>query len=294
MKKLGQLLVDQGLVTPFHVDRAIWWQQDDGGRLGGLLIRLGYLDESGFLRVMEPLVHARGIQIDDDAIDPRAAGRIPSTLARRTSAVAIGMRNDRLVVAMTDPGNLTSVSDLEAVTGMRVESCLAADPAVARVLDKYYPIETTLPALAPRPAMPTAVLTEATRDTGHTLDNLLFAWIRDALIAGASHLVIERAPLFLVVRCEMPTDSFELTQLEVMFQRPLIRRLRLAAGLPTPNMPGWRQEAPIRLPYRGTELSVELTLFPDTLGPTARLALGDARARLCAAGLMLPAATNAA
>ncbi len=287
MKKLGELLIEEGLVTPFHVDRAVWWQQDDGGRIGGLLIRLGYLEESGFLRVMAPIVQARPITLDDATLDPRALGRVPARLARRTSAVAVAMKNDRLVVAMTDPNDLTAVGELEAVTGMRVESRLATDPAVTRVLDRVYPIETTLPVLAARE--PAAAVIEApVRDTGHALDLLICNWIRDGMLAGASHLVIERTPLFLIVRCEMAADGFELTQLGVFFHRPLISRLRIAAGLPNPETRGWRQVAPIAVPFRGTELRVELTLFPDTFGPTARIALGVARTRLLEAGLVPP------
>lgn len=293
MKKLGELLVEEGLVTPFHVDRAVWWQQDDGGRIGGLLIRLGYLEEAGFLRVMAPLVQARPITLDERNLDPRALGRVPARVARRTSAVAVAMKSDRLVVAMADPNDLTAVGELEAVTGMRVESCLATDPAVARALDRIYPIETTLPVLSTRPSTPPAVIQEPVQDTGHALDLLICNWIRDGMLAGATHLVIERTPLFLIVRCEMARDSFELTQLGVFFHRPLVARLRLAAGLDVPEVRGWRQVAPIAVPFRGTELRVELTLFPDTFGPTARIGLGMARARLLEAGLVPPGTSPA-
>lgn len=288
MKKLGEILIEHGLVTPFHVDRAVWWQHDDGGRIGGLLIRLGYLEESGFLRVMAPLVHAAPIQLDEGHLDPRALGRVPAKIARSTSAIAVAVENDRLVVAMADPGNLTAISDLEAVTGMRVETRLAADPAVARALDRFYPIETSLPVLANTGSQggAMAVMSEPTADTGHALDRLLVSWIRDGLVGGARTLVIERSPHFLVVRCEMPNDSFELTQLQVLFHRPLVARLRAAAGLEAPSTRGWRQVAPIAVPFRGAELRVELTLFPDTFGPTARIALDGARTRLLEAGLL--------
>ncbi|MBK7975057.1 MAG: hypothetical protein IPK07_17835 [Deltaproteobacteria bacterium] len=299
MKKLGEILIEHGLVTPFHVDRAVWWQHDDGGRIGGLLIRLGYLEESGFLRVMAPLVHAAPIRLDDGHLDPRALGRVPARIARSTSAIAVAVENDRLVVAMADPGNLTAISDLEAVTGMRVETRLAADPAVARALDRFYPIETTLPVLATPGAQggqggAVAVVSEPTADTGHALDRLLVSWIQDGLVGGARTLVIERSPHFLVVRCEMPNESFELTQLQVLFHRPLVSRLRVAAGLPTPSTRGWRQVAPIAVPFRGAELRVELTLFPDTFGPTARIALDGARTRLLDSGLLPASAASSA
>lgn len=285
MKRLGELLVDEGLVSPFHVDRAIWWQADDGGRLGSVLIRLGYLDERGFLSVMAPLLNTRPLLVRADRIDPRAVRHIPPRIARRSNAIAVAMRNDRLIVAMTDPDDLTAVHDIEAVAGMRVESCLAADPAVALALDRFYPVPAS-----ELVQLPSAQGLEPTRrsaeETDSALDRLIHGWVRDALLSGADALVLEGTPLYLVVRCEIVGGDFEVEQLGGFFHRPLIARLRAAASLPLPQANGWHQTGAFPHRYRGEDIPIGLSIAPATHGPVARLGLGEARRRLVERGLL--------
>lgn len=279
VRRLGEVLVDRGLVTASHVDRALWYQHNAGGRIGAALIHLGHLAEPDFLRVLAPLVGAPAIDLDPRAVDPRVARIVPSRLAHQLGAVAIAVRGERLVVAMAEPGAPRAVERLEAAVGMRVETGLATDPAIERALARLYTPDDAVVRRAHGQDAAT-VIGAVDASTARALDRLLGSWIRDTLDAGARSLVIERQPLHLVARCETARESFELRRLEAIFHRPLITRLRRAAGLGAPAARGWSQHAPLAVPCRGATVEVWLTITPDTFGARARIEVSDAAAWL--------------
>ncbi|MBK7972694.1 MAG: hypothetical protein IPK07_05235 [Deltaproteobacteria bacterium] len=208
VRRLGELFVDRGLVTPVHVDRALWYQHNAGGRIGAALIELGHLGEPDFLRVVAPMIGARAIEVDPRTIDPRVARILPPKVARHMSAVAVAVRDERLIVAMADPAAPRAVERLEAAVGMRIETGLATDPAIERALARLYAYEEA-PVVKPADAAEAVVVAaRGPESTARALDRLLGGWIRDALHAGASELVIERQPLHLVVRCELGGSGF--------------------------------------------------------------------------------------
>ncbi|MBK7977768.1 MAG: hypothetical protein IPK07_32475 [Deltaproteobacteria bacterium] len=94
MRKLGEILIHEGLVTPAHVDRALLWQRDDGGRIGSLLIRLGYLEEREFLRLMAAQWRTRPVLIREQNLDPALLALVPSEAARQANAVPIAIHSD--------------------------------------------------------------------------------------------------------------------------------------------------------------------------------------------------------
>lgn len=286
VRRLGELFVDRGLVTPVHVDRALWYQHNAGGRIGAALIELGHLGEPDFLRVVAPMIGARAIEVDPRTIDPRVARILPPKVARHMSAVAVAVRDERLIVAMADPAAPRAVERLEAAVGMRIETGLATDPAIERALARLYAYEEA-PVVKPADAAEAVVVAaRGPESTARALDRLLGGWIRDALHAGASELVIERQPLHLVVRCELGGSGFELRRLDALFHRPLVARLRRAAGLALPAGRGWTQRAPLAVPYRGAMFEAWLSIAPTGFGPAARIDLSDAAAWVRAAGLV--------
>lgn len=285
VRRLGELFVDRGLITPVHVDRALWYQHNAGGRIGAALIQLGLLPEPDFLRVVAPMIGARPIEIDPRTIDPRIARILPAKVAHHMGAVAVAVRGERLVVAMADPGAPRAVERLEAAVGMRIETGLATDPAIERALARFYAADDAELARRAESAEGAVAVAGEPESTARALDRLVGGWIRDALHAGANELVIERQPLDLVVRCELSGAGFELRRLDALFHRPLVARLRRAAGLALPTGRGWSQRAPLAVPYAGAMFEAWVTIAPASFGPAARIDLSDAATWVRAAGM---------
>ncbi len=102
-KRLGDLLVEEGIITEQQVEQALAAQKSTGRKLGAALIDLGFLTEKQMLTFLSqqldvPLIDLSRLNIDIDAVQ-----LLPEVHARRLRALVIGRNQDSLRVAMSDP-----------------------------------------------------------------------------------------------------------------------------------------------------------------------------------------------
>jgi type IV pilus assembly protein PilB len=140
--RLGEILRQAGILDDFQLNSALSYQRHWGGRLGESLIRLGYLTEErlqGFLaRQFDlPRIELAGRRIPGDVLQ-----HIPAGKARELNVIPVERREVsgtmQLVVAMTDPTNLTAIDALQFVTGCRIRPALAAAESISQAIDDNY------------------------------------------------------------------------------------------------------------------------------------------------------------
>ena len=140
--KLGEILKQAGIIDDFQLNSALSYQRHWGGRFGESLIRLGYLSEEklqGFLaRQFElPRIDLAGRRVPDDVLQ-----YIPAAKAREFNVIPVERRETggtmQLVVAMTDPTNLTAIDALQFLTGCRILPALASTESIGRAIERNY------------------------------------------------------------------------------------------------------------------------------------------------------------
>ncbi|HUU62066.1 MAG TPA: ATPase, T2SS/T4P/T4SS family, partial [Acidimicrobiia bacterium] len=117
---IGTLLLEEGLLTRRDLERAVEVQADKGLPLTRVLVDEGIVAEADLVRALAGHIGLEYVNLEETNIDPAAAALLPESLARRYMVIPIGFEDDRLVVAMADPGNVLVVDDIRAVTGHRV------------------------------------------------------------------------------------------------------------------------------------------------------------------------------
>jgi type IV pilus assembly protein PilB len=117
---IGTLLVEEGLVAQADLERAQSRQSQTGESLSRILVDEGMVNEVDLVRTLARQIGIEFVNLTDITIDPTAAALVPESLARRYSVIPIGFQDDRLVVAMADPGNVLVIDDVRAITGMQV------------------------------------------------------------------------------------------------------------------------------------------------------------------------------
>jgi type IV pilus assembly protein PilB len=117
---IGTLLLEEGLLTRRDLERAAEVQADKGLPLTRVLVDEGIVAEADLVRALAGHIGLEYVNLAEANIDPAAAALLPESLARRYMVIPIGFEDDRLVVAMADPGNVLVVDDIRAVTGHRV------------------------------------------------------------------------------------------------------------------------------------------------------------------------------
>lgn len=105
-KRLGDLLVEEGIVSEAQLEQALNAQKNTGRRLGDTLISLGFLSETQLLNFLAQQLSLPVIDLSRAHVDIDAVPLLPEVHARRLRALVIGRSGDTLRIAMSDPADL--------------------------------------------------------------------------------------------------------------------------------------------------------------------------------------------
>jgi len=136
-KQLGQILIEQGLITPEQLDHALEEHRRTPKSLGRTLIDLGLIKESDLVRALAEQVGLEFVDLADYPVDAAVTGLLPDTLARRYRAIPIGERDGKLLVAMSDPANVYALDDIRTITNRDVQPLVATASDVEQAIQKF-------------------------------------------------------------------------------------------------------------------------------------------------------------
>lgn len=138
--KIGDLLVKAGVITDLQLRAALAEQQQWGGKLGDILVRMEFLTEEILVRALSKQT---GIPRADLTGDPDRASLalIPAEVAEEFGLVPIGLKDEgrTIVVAMSDPLNIGVTDHLRSLTGAKkIDSQLAGASAIRNAISRWY------------------------------------------------------------------------------------------------------------------------------------------------------------
>jgi hypothetical protein len=139
-KRLGEMLVDAGIIDDSQLHAALRHQRQWGGRLGGILVELKLASEGA---IVDALALKFGFEIARlDRIEPyafeQARALVPHEYAVRNRVFPMSADTGLLVVAMSDPTNLALTDELAFKTGRRVKVCIAGDNAISAAIRAHF------------------------------------------------------------------------------------------------------------------------------------------------------------
>jgi type IV pilus assembly protein PilB len=132
-KPIGQILLDQGLITQEQLEEALAIQASTAERLGRILVDKGYVKDKDVLRAYAEQIGVPFVELDRSQIDEQVSKSIPQSMISRHNAIPIKRNGDRLVVAMADPTNVFALDDIRLMTGYEVEAVLASAEDIAAI-----------------------------------------------------------------------------------------------------------------------------------------------------------------
>ncbi|MGZ8449751.1 MAG: PilT/PilU family type 4a pilus ATPase [Candidatus Deferrimicrobiaceae bacterium] len=115
--KIGEILVSTGLITEDQLKDALNGQRQLGGTLGENLIRLGYLSEEVLLNSLSEQTGLQHINLSRVEIPPSIQRLVQLESVRSHRLLPIGFEQNRLVVGMVDPTDLSALSEVEFQSG---------------------------------------------------------------------------------------------------------------------------------------------------------------------------------
>lgn len=141
-KKLGEILLEAGIITEEQLRDALEYQRMWGHKLGTALVAKGFITEDVLLRVLGSTLKLPIVDIARIRIPPDVIKIVPAKLAEKYDLIPIAVETkggrQTLIVAMSDPLNLEAIDELKFTTGYNIRPVLSTISGVTEALRKYY------------------------------------------------------------------------------------------------------------------------------------------------------------
>lgn len=143
-KRIGDLLVETGLITQDQLEEALVTQRDTKKKMGDTLIHMGYITEQQLIEVLEFQLGVPHVSLYKYNIDRTIVNIIPEKLAFQYQVIPIKKHDNKLTVAMADPLDYYAIDDLRMTTGFLIEPVIASKDELSTLINRYYGIQETV------------------------------------------------------------------------------------------------------------------------------------------------------
>jgi type IV pilus assembly protein PilB len=137
-KPLGQLLKEMELITEGQIQEGLAIQRKDGGVLGDILVKLGYVSKEEILLALAAQMGMEVVDLSEMEIPIEVINRVPPTMAKAYNVIPIKFEHNVLTVAMSNPHDVNVRDDLRHSLHCEVQGAVASEEAVVAALEKYY------------------------------------------------------------------------------------------------------------------------------------------------------------
>lgn len=286
--RLGDVLVEQQLISAEQLGQALELQRATGKKLGRILVEAHLITEEALAHVLARQLRAPFVNLKTFPLKTELVRLLPETPARRFRALVLEERGDTLLVAMADPLDLFGFDELAKILKRRLAMAVVADSQLAAVYDKHYRRSDEISGLAKAlekdigDAVDFGTLQASVGQEGAPVVRLLQSVFEDATRAGASDVHIEPQEGELVIRNRVDGILQTLTQADKRIAPALAQRLKLMAGLDISEkrLP---QDGRFTLRLSDRTLDVRLSTMPSQYGESVVMRLlgqGSALRRL--------------
>ncbi|MCZ4373858.1 GspE/PulE family protein [Vibrio diazotrophicus] len=278
-KRLGDLLVEEGIVTDEQIGQALSAQKNTGRKLGDTLIELGFLSEQQMLSFLSQQLAIPLIDLSRATVDIDAVQLLSEVHARRLRALVIGRNGDTLRVAMSDPADLfAQESLLNQLSQYSFEFVIAPEKQLVDGFDRYYRRTKEIASFAEQLQAEHQVTEAFDFDIANddseevTVVKLINSLFEDAIQVGASDIHIEPDSKLLRIRQRVDGILHETVLNEVGIASALVSRLKLMANLDISEkrLP---QDGRFNIRAKGQSVDIRMSTMPVQYGESVVMRL---------------------
>ena len=137
-KRIGEVLLERGLITRKKLEEALAHQKEHGGLMGQVLIKLGMVTEEDVALALTAQYGFPYLPLDNYEIDVALTSLIPERIAREYCLIPIDRIGNALTLAMADPSNVKAIEDIEMMTKCVVQTFVSTPSDIETAIGKHY------------------------------------------------------------------------------------------------------------------------------------------------------------
>ncbi|MDP1534761.1 MAG: GspE/PulE family protein, partial [Rubrivivax sp.] len=286
--RLGDVLVQQNLVSAEQLDKALQLQRGTGKKLGRMLIDAGLITEEALAHGLARQLRVPVVNLKSFPLKSETVRLLAESPARRHRAVVLEDKGEHLLVGFADPLDLAAYDDVTRLLKRQVRIAVVPESQLLPVFDRHYRRTEEISGLAKAleedigDAVDFGVLQASVGQEGAPVVRLLQSVFEDAMQVGASDVHLEPQEGGLLIRSRIDGVLQTQTQADKRIAAALAQRLKLMAGLDISEkrLP---QDGRFTLRLRDRTVDVRLSTLPSQYGESVVMRLlgqGDAVRRI--------------
>lgn len=283
---LGGWLMEAGKISEKQLNIAIQIQKDKGGTLDEVLIKEGYVSKHDINIVLQDRYGEKYIQLDTINIDKSACLTIPENIARRHSLIPISIKDEVLLIAISDPLNILAIDDVKIYSGMEIETFVALQSDILKTIDRYYGNQKAMQAVEEFKKEQFTQVKEApkiqTEIIGEDVANaptvkLINTVIEQAVRNRASDIHIEPLEKYIKIRYRTDGILYEVMRPDIGILPSIIARIKIIGGMDIAEkrLP---QDGRISIDVDGKSLDLRVSILPTIYGEKVVIRIIDKNA----------------
>jgi general secretion pathway protein E len=232
-KSLGEMLVEENVITQEQLESALAQQWKQGARLSDILIEQGLVKAETLAVMLSIQLNLPLIDLKRHSVQPQALKLIPEDMARKHTLIPLDIMNDSLMVVMADPEDIHTIEDLKAQAKMRVEVALGIRSDIERAINLNYrssgAIEKNVSKFAPAAVekIDDTLMLAARTPIAETIDLLVAQAVKDR----ASDVHIEPQEDRLRIRYRIDGILHDMYAFPLSVHMPLVSRIKILAEM---------------------------------------------------------------
>lgn len=297
--------MEAGLLTSDQLEQALELQRKQGGKLGQILVQLGFVAEEVLLGFLGKQYGVNYVNLAEyGEISEKVVRMVPEHVIRHQMIVPIACAGNLLIVAMANPLDIFATDDLRLMTGKDIQVVIASEQEIKDVIDKFYfkkisfgvlgledkgsgsstesingvvkemedQVTENLEVLKEDNAKNEAISVEEAEDAPVIkVVNLVLAF---AVKSGASDIHIEPYEKTLRIRYRIDGVLYEQSTIPKKFQNAIISRVKIMSNLDIAErrLP---QDGRIKIKIRKKEVDLRVSVCPTAFGEKIVLRILD-------------------
>ncbi len=236
-KRIGDLLYETGMITEEQLEWGIKEQKRTGKKIGEILVNTGIITDEDILGALEFQLGIPHMNLEHYNIDYNIASKVPETIARRYTVIAVGIDDNKLKVAMKDPLNMFALDDLRLSTKMEILPILASEKAIINLINQTYTSAQTKSIVSEvekklqEDAQKQVVEAQEDENENAPMVQLVNNILERCILKGASDIHVEPFEHYVRIRFRVDGRLHELAQTKKETLNAITTRIKILSGL---------------------------------------------------------------
>ncbi len=244
-KRLGELLVETGLLSEESLTRVLSEQRTVRKKLGEIIVNQGLATEDEIAQALSLQLGIPLVDLTNTPVEPQAVELIPEKVARKHLIMPISLDERDLHVAMADPLSFEAFEDVRFASGYTVKTTIATRTGVLWAIDQHYHLGSSLSTIVKN--ITEERLVEVVQDTRETdrkdsedlrkkseaapIIRMVNLFVAEAADQGASDIHVEPSKTTMLVRNRVDGVLRKSLELPKWVQGAVISRIKIMAKM---------------------------------------------------------------